>query len=868
LNMKKNNVIFIFFLLVISCSKGPHRSPLIISELVKNSEIPNPLARQIASDSKACFKDTFDVETLKAEVKELEKRFESGSKPDGQWRHLDFATLPNAQGNFLKTFGKQIGDIKNPESIDYSSCRDVICIINKVYGKDDYVAGYVHYLWYLKFEHYLAATNTIHDARSAPGIYNGKPMPLSSYLYNDEELYAWWRTSHLIKNPFVKLTNLKIIYRVPRGELFEQEVERLNKIKKENEERKAQGLAPLPLPTNLACGIAYQSGYISMQDECLRINHDLDSGSFYLSVVHELGHQLDYQEGKRIKEAYRSHQEDYLKASGFFLTEKKDNQGKTIRQWEHIPDIKLVTSYSGTNPQENFAETISYYQLKTETKNLIHSKHYSWISEKVFSSNHFDYVAIVKKWQNEHADHMSKSMMRITDDCLKNRFFTPSDYFSSEDLNLSLDPQTLNCLGQKTLQARNEIEKVIKKTSPMGCNIINDRNQSHIWRDSFKDFAKRKYNMIFSNLNLFRGSLEQLSNIKEDESDERMVYEYYLDCYEHVNIKSCIEKKMQNFYFQKMSHLNIPAANAGPMASLLVFDVDIREVEVEVHSYFKSFIDSNQTEITKAAFDLFYDCTQGKVDNDSIPTGESFLLADGYLASSVYNCVNLGHSDVVSKLLKELEVNGIGLTHPGEVAIAKHYLVPKFNEQLLEIYINNKSLEFKKSMSFKVSFGGTVRDLLLSDLSWVTNTLDEESIKGECHQQSRRIFEKNFRPAYHKVMELFSDQIESSCSNIHQAQKFIEFNSKNKSSQHTDIKLKLEHKLLELANLRAKDCIKLYPMATEIERLKHKKSREECLLNSWESVETEALRAVADAPADYLFTHRRRLQITVIQSNF
>jgi len=40
------------------------------------------------------------------------------------------------------------------------------------------------------------------------GIYNGKAFPISAYLYDEKELYAFWRMTKLHRNPFDRQSKL------------------------------------------------------------------------------------------------------------------------------------------------------------------------------------------------------------------------------------------------------------------------------------------------------------------------------------------------------------------------------------------------------------------------------------------------------------------------------------------------------------------------------------------------------------------------------------------------------------------------------------------------------------------------------------
>jgi hypothetical protein len=278
--MRASNLIALVLLGTVGCTKKPEPKTLI-SQWEKYQAFESTVERKLASSTNGqCLNDIFTVDTLKDEVRSLESKYVNSPRVEGYWKHLDLSRLPVPQANFLKKFGGGFGDRANPEAIDYSSCYDVPCIFNKIYNKENHVAGYVHYLWYLKFGHMLSADNDTYPHNKTPGIYNGKKFELSDYLYADHELYSFWRLSLMLKAPHTTLSSMKEIQKIPRGEKFE------------------------PLDFKRACGIAYSTGWILLTDNCIRIDKkNPDKGGLYWSLTHELNHQIDFQEGLEIYKA-------------------------------------------------------------------------------------------------------------------------------------------------------------------------------------------------------------------------------------------------------------------------------------------------------------------------------------------------------------------------------------------------------------------------------------------------------------------------------------------------------------------------------------------------------------------------------------
>jgi hypothetical protein len=544
--MKKSNYFVLAILITAGCTK---KSPeTLISKWNKESISHDVIERTLASAPEGqCLKDIFSVETLKSEIKEIEKNFIDSKKVSGTWKHLDLSRLPVPQANFLKSYGDGIGDLRN-DSIDYSGCSDVPCIFNRVYGKENHFAGYVHYLWYLKFGNMLSADNKVPGQVSkTAGDFNGKVFPLSSYLYNEGELYAFWRLSHMLKTPHTSLSYLKEIQRVPRGERFE------------GDQYKS------------ACGLAYSSGWILLNDGCLTLRQNTDEGYFYHAVTHELTHHVDFQEGRGTKLFYRSHKDDYLNLAGLFLKEFVNEKGENVRQWEHRPGIKLVTGYAGGNPQENFAESVSVFRVEGDrTKGNITTDHYNFVSKDYYQNRAFHREALSRIWLTNYNQDTGKAVFKAVVDCSKEGSSQKSSYFLGNEFSAPVRPSMLNCIGHKATEIGQILKAKASLNEPEGCVSLKSRDFSDVWDREVKSHLILAFDKYLQELQKDKDYLARIQEFYKQVSDRTIAVDAFVSCYRENNEKSCFEREVRRRATDKALTLNLPEDQTKEMADMYV----------------------------------------------------------------------------------------------------------------------------------------------------------------------------------------------------------------------------------------------------------------------------------------------------------
>jgi hypothetical protein len=876
--MKLNSLIILPLLFLFSCSKPPKS---ILSKINAEDESIIINDRSIATDNETrCLPDLFSVEMLKKEVERLEKKFAGGTIVSGTWKHLDLSKIPIPQANFLKSFGKKLGDASSADSIDYTNCSDVPCIINKIYGKDEYQAGYVHYLWYLKYNQYLSASNSIHSSTEGAGTYNGKKFPLSAYLYNDKELYAWWRLLQMNDRPFFELKTLKEIQRLPRGESFDFTVRERKELEEENKKLKAEGKKEKPMPWGETCGMAYSQGFIVLQDLCLQLNPDLESGNFYTSITHEMSHHVDYTAGLKTRRGYRSIDADYYTVAGFDIEEYVDNDGRVNKAWKHKPGIKLVSSYGGTNPIENFAETLAYFRHDGEhTSKNTTEEHFKWVSDNYFSANSFTSQQLIHQWLDSLTMQVSKTAFKAATECVNSKSSTISPIFVASEFSLPLASSALSCLTEMTHDLSRDLQGKIRISKPEGCREITRSSFNQEWLRQLKSRLLPLLNQYFEEIKNDPEYLAKIDLFLKNLNKKDISNKAFLSCYKSPTEEQCYKDQTMALVENKLASLKLPQIKIKEMSDLYLTAHPYADSRNQIMSSYSSFVASNLELIRDQAKAFWNECLVRPISDEEIPRGDSFSTGEGYMVSSMYNCLNSSFKEKVYTIVSLYSLGDLKANHPSEELLLREFTDPELRRVLFDIYTKDMNLEKIKANSFISTAQDELRNLVMTDFSWVKNILDQDQINRDC--QSFIVTKISFPMRYHVKSKFFQTIIKSNiCNNIQSSSQFTKWLESLSSDIGVKAQTELENKILAIAREKAKACIKEFPNDTQLNRVKYKTQREACLIDSWARYEDEGAKQIEVDPLVIKFKidvatlkksaieSRRRLQIKIIKEVF
>lgn len=673
---------------------------------------PALLSRKIAAgETPKCMRDLFTTETLKKEVAELEEAMDT-NRIQGRWRHIDLSTIPTSAAAFLLKFGDKLGD-KSPGAVfDASTCSDIPCLYNLVYGSSDGVEGYVHYLWYLRTGTYLAADNLVPDQKAASaGLYNGAPVSLSDYLFQQDELYGFWRLSKMMKAPHTTLTYLKEIQRIPRGQTIEN--------------RGAN-----------TCGLAHSEGWIVLADGCLIVYPRSDSGHMFASVLHEMSHQLDYEDGARLyDDLYRSQQSDYLSMTGFELKEYRDSNGALVRQWSLRPDARIVSPYGRSSPAESFAELMAYYRIDAEaTRSKVSQESYDFAS-RYYHGRNFESDALAAGWVRKAVAEKTRDILKALVSC-----------------------ETPECLESSfSILAQEEMGR-IRSEEPDGCKVLLSPFIAQTLPGKLSESFRSNSDLYLmsSRTEVRKTILDNFDSIMNPAS----AYEAFFAC--QSGGADCFNEKLKE---KKISELSAYGDSAELIYSAYSEVFPYEKIQQEIQSFYQSLLTSREKEMKLKADELWESCKKIPVSDTLPPTGSDFLVRDGYMVSSFYNCLNRGFASALQGSLEAVKLKEFTPKNADERAFILGLMKPRLTQIFEDHLRNGRSYEIKIRGLFTEQHGTWMYNTMRSNRYWMPRGRpDQAQIETACKNAAINLIGGDIY--FHLKKELYKDLLENTCKGI------------------------------------------------------------------------------------------------------
>ncbi len=798
-------------------SLGIHTWQSRIDEKLKLTKSLRDIAEE---ETLECRGDFFTVKYLKDEIKIIETKLQGQKNLTGQWKHLNFENLPTAQAEFLKRYQNQLGDY-NKTDYDFSGCNDVPCILNTIYGKQDSIEGYAIYYWYLKMGSILSVDNKVPEQISVrAGEYKGKTFPFESYLYDKNELYAFWRLTHLLSSRYSNLTNLIEIQRIPRKTTFEE-------------------YGPY------VCGLAISSGYILLNDGCLDlgIGKDVrDLGEFYPSVIHEMSHQIDYHLG-RGNLGYYSKEEEWLKEGQWSVKESVDPAtGETDRQWHStLPSNKWASSYAQTSPAEHFAETLAYYRYEPDRiLKTIPESTYPLVKKKFFDEVSFDVNSIITQYASE-LDAFEKDIFESTNACLSSPYQVELALDEVSKISIfsqGLDEARSRCLARNGFDFIAKVIRSVKKNQIDGCKLFVDGNRNKILSAIENEVAAKISNHVSNALN-DEQYFENLKRFYETLTNSRYATEAFVNCYGESNEPNCYERKIA----EKVRQL-IPAN----VRFSETYQRDLARQFLAVNSFaiakesnlkmYSNFLFSSQDKIRETALENFDSCKRLPPSDQAGPILKDFSPGEIYVVSSLISCLNEGVASSLSFILENLN-SDILIQNSKEKLLLTDLIKPIYISSLKLILSQEEADEKNLILKYKNEKSDIILTNLKSDFSWLTSFNDSKKQKKDCLIVASKAIDIVL--LYHLKQDEFSSFTQDLCSEVLRS---VEFKKYIDDHYLTSIDAALDEilkNLNESGRNRASSCLSYYPRGVVGDFL-YSKKRIQCLEDQWKFLEGRAIK--------------------------
>lgn len=776
----------------------------------------------------SCRSDLFSVEEVKREALHYESQLNTGPKISGRWRHLDLRTLPVPQAKFLKAMGEEIGDLNNPNAVDYSQCRDAVCVVNAVYRSTDGLEGWASYLWYLKMGYFLSLKNKVYEQKSsAAGFYNGKTYPLSDYLFTRDELYAFWRMSHALTTPFKTLPIMKEIQRIP---------------KKSEIEGMGAGV----------CGLAWSSGYILVNDGCLSFWGDQDKGFIYEGVTHEIAHQIDYKLGRENGGSYYS-QIGRWKADGqWSLKEFYDEANRrTVNEWSTtLTNEQFVRSYARTSPAEHFADTAAYYRYSGETtKKKVPAVIYRHLKEVAFDQLEYDTPGLFDQFQTDVGTLLAPELFRTALECDQKPVASNSTKPLAETLfPFSVDIKSRRCLREGLDRILDQAVVEAKLNHVDGCAQLRTSAQILAFKSKLEPAFSRQ---VVQHIKVARENqlyYQRLTEFYDSLSKQTEPLKIVTGCYGQVDEKQCYDEQILAYVERIVPRDLVNAENLRRDLQKMYLDANgfdaTRALSQKLH---QDFLFSQSALLDASAKELWRTCASRPIDNREAPVPGPFSVGEGWMVSSQFNCLSLEIPSEVKRAISAMSFEAMGVSDGSESRLLFDLALPLYVKEIQRFFDLEKADEVRELQSFVRAHRASAIGRLTATFDWVEGL--GQAMSRSCQREVAKDLPRSYR--FHDPERIFVSHTDEICGEVLKSSAFQEWLKTQRELVEVDVVKTYISVYEQVARDRAQACLARFPNSNIVLRLMNKKKREACYLERWNQVEDQAWR---EASAKYQST--------------
>lgn len=197
---------------------------------------------------------------------------------------------------------------------------------------------------------------------------------------------------------------------------------------------------------------------------------------------------------------------------------------------------------------------------------------------------------------------------------------------------------------------------------------------------------------------------------------------------------------------------------------------------------------------------------------------------------------------------------------------------------LIQEPLNQSCATVKPEMlKFAATEVGPIKAKLMSDFSWA-KVASKEAFIADCTAKGLALVDSSLR--YFAAPDFYKTSLKNECTEIEASEPYKAWIQTQGAGLEEKI---LEQVMLEIetkGDLKAQACLVDYPMDNQLNRIRFKRQREACLVDSWEALEAAALKSAAQDPlvqkvglpmesiASKVVLDRRRLQLKLIKKYF
>ena len=440
-------------------------------------------------------------------------------------------------------------------------------------------------------------------------------------------------------------------------------------------------------------------------------------------------------------------------------------------------------------------------------------------------------------------------------------------------------PSTLNCLGSRASEISNLINARALIQEPEACRSFILTGGKETWEKLSRKELSAYLGRFLKELENDKDYIARINTFYDQLTDKESARMAYLNCYGQAEEQVCYDTELNKLMTEKALVLRLPESHTQELVELYSTYHPYSSVKEESGSLYLNFVEANRAAIRMEARALFKSCLDLPHSDDVPPRDVLFKMGEGYLISSVYNCLSERIPESIKNIERKIAVGEMKIEHPSEEIILTKEIRPLLKYELETIYEENTREEKALATAQSGRIKNDVRSSLLANFEWVSDVLDSKKIADAC--RSVALARIDFLPVYHLKKDLFSELVSNSiCINMESTPEYSNYLESSKTTLIKKSQDSMETRLTELAQKRATACVKQFPVDTNLNRVKFKKDRDACLVDLWPAMEAEVLKGFSDQPIAKKFNltdepiiqrfnlNRRKIQLKILKEYF
>jgi len=802
--------------------------------------------REVAQGESVCLKDRAGLAELASEVGRREREIATAGSPR--------VTLPppfsgfqgsSAAKQYLATFAESA--ILRGSDVNYSGCTTLPCIINRIYGvSDTSLVGLQVYWFWLKTGYSLSTSNVVPRLTLPQGI------PRGDYLFQPNELTAFWLLSHTLPAPFLRSPSLQTLYRVPRRYTFAD-----------------QGV----------CGIASgsrQEGMIRLSDSCLSLSsqgNGILTDFFYSAVTHEIAHRIDFFLGQTGVISL-SDQPEWLGFSGWQSVSVIDSTGTYQQQWRSDPAKEgFVRDYAGSSPAEDFAESAAYFRFNSEKLKRIAPQKSAYMKRTLFEDRDYSEADLWAHYLKLVSTKVASSTPGLLRKCFsEDSSATPSDLSSrpnSAEFGIAVEflrpfhlpERTQRCIAQELLDTMKGQMDLLRRDEWEACDLFAGASSAQLIQESLVT-VKNSFERDL-------GETEAMADILVAQRELREAIELELDPREaaiqcsYLN-KSSIEALTEARECHKLAVTARFEEVGAPFANRLGLSRYQSERDLylerngydralgQVYDIYDLIFGQIQPYVRRQGGTLWKECLddqRSEVEPVAVEKETRLIRVSGgthYVDPVFLGCLNAGLSARVSPMVSAT-LSRLGLGSPSIAAMdlmANRYIARPLISQIEALIQSAASAEEESLKDLLQGASDQFLTTLLGELSWVRLRDSEETRIALCQEK----FWEQFRERTQSLVEgkqwrfatpakAVQFALEAACMSA-SASSVVDERVRALAAEVKSVSLqKLESDVVQLGEAAGRACKAKNPGTTRT----YRERRKTCLERAWPGVLRETL---------------------------